>query len=332
MSALADQLANRAAACAADVCWRQWRSLAAAGLSIGTRPVASIIDPEALVLLSLSVRQHERRLDDQLLWWAGAGSWLMSVQRTRTLLGDFPPRVRAELSWFAALAVAGGDPRWKVFVDGGAKSGGRPGKGPRELQFLEASTLMLRLRAGLGVGAKADMLAFLIGAASRSGERAVAATVEVIAKAISYSVAATRRAANEMVVARLVRASEERPAVHSADASAWARVLRLHEASQVAEAGGRGWSERAEVPPWRFWAQMFALLAACVELGEDARFAAMAPVVQASRLRDVAERFRRPLGWNGIEWLDPRMFPGERYAEAFERMLTTVVGWVGEKA
>src|SRR5688572_23827424 len=103
MLPLKNDIASRAVACATEVCWRQWRSLAAAGMPIGKRLVASIIDPEALVLLSLAVRQHERRLDDQLLWWAALGTSLTSLQRMRTLLADFPKRMQGELASFAAL-------------------------------------------------------------------------------------------------------------------------------------------------------------------------------------------------------------------------------------
>lgn len=333
MSVLKDDIASRAAACAAEACWRQWRSLAATGAPIGEPVVGGVLDPEALVLLSLAVRRHERRLDDQLLWWATSGSSLMSIQRVRTLLGDYPARLAEDLAWFAAMAVAAGDSRWRVFVDrAGSAQDGRPGKGPRELQLLQPSTLMLRLRSGFGVGAKADLLTFLIGATSALGESAVPATVELLAKAISYSVASTRRAATEMVLARLVEVSADRPAAYSVDAAAWAQVLKLGSAAYPTRLPGVGVREDVEVPPWRFWAQMFAFLAACAELGEDARLIAAPPVVAASRLRDLAECFRRPLGWNRIEWVDPRMFPGERYVEGFLQLFDRIVAWVAEKA
>jgi hypothetical protein len=220
-----------------------------------------------------------------------------------------------------------------VFIDGTEHtSRGREGKGPRELQLLEPSTLMLRLRAGFGVGAKADLLAFLIGIASTSSERTTWATAEVIAKAISYSVASTRRAATEMALARLVESSADRPARYSVDAPAWAHVLQLRDPFRSPTGGDTRTTDGLDVPPWRFWSQMSAFLAACVDLGEDARLAKAAPVVQSSHLRDLAERFRRPLAWNGIEWLDPKLYPGERYLEAFASTLDRVVTWVDERA
>lgn len=343
MFALKVDIVSRAMACAIEICWRQWRSLAATGLPIGESPVASILDPEALVLLSLTVRHHERRLDDQLLWWAASGSSLMSVQRMRTLLSEYPVRVAKELAWFAAMAVEAGDVRWRVLVDRKAKSpAGRPGKGPQELQLLEPSTLMLRLRAAFGVGAKADLLTFLLGTGSARSEHQAWASAEVLAKAIIFSLASTRRAVRDMALARLVAASVDRPTLYSVNAAAWAQVLQIGSAANLGRlpgVGEKGVAEKgvgaeggADLPPWRFWAQMFAFLAACVELGDDARIVTAPLVVQASRLRDLAERFRRPLGWNRIEWLDPRLFPGERYAGAFQRVFDQVVTWVGEKA
>lgn len=224
-----------------------------------------------------------------------------------------------------------GDPCWKVLAAGAASAPtGRAGKASRELRLLEPSTLLLRLRAGFSVGAKADLLAFLLGTASAGAEHRAGATVEVIAKACAWSIAATRRAAREMALARLVVASPERPVRYTVDVPAWARLLRLGDplrTQRVAEDAAA-----ADVPPWRFWAQMFAFLAACAELGHDTSLARAAPVVQASRLRDLAERFRRPLAWNGIEWLDPRQFPGERYRDAFGTTLDAIVAWVDRKA
>lgn len=332
MFAIDDDIASRATSCAVDIGWRQWTSLTAAGLPIGEPRVASIVDPEALVLLSLLVRQHERRLDDRLRWWATAGTALMSVQRMRTLVADFPARARTELAWFAALAVEAGDPRWRVLADGAATTpSGRADKGPRELRLVAPSTLMLRLRAGFGVGAKADLLAFLLGVASARSEHAGWPSASGIAAAISYSVASTRRAATDMSLAGLVEARADRPVRYSVDASAWSRVL-LPRGPGVAEHDDVAAIDAAlDLPAWCFWSQMFAFLAACTELGDDPTFTAAAPVVQASHLRDLAERFRRPLAWNGIEWPDPRRFPGQLYGEAFARIVTSVVAWIDSR-
>ena len=327
MSALIADLASEVVACAVDACWRQWRALAATGPAAEESLPPSILDPEALVLLSLAVRHHERRLEDQLRWFAAAGSSLLSVQRMRTLLGDYPSHLRQGVAWFATMPIEAGDTRWRALTGSAlATEAGRQGKGPRELQLFAPSTLMLRLRAGIGVGARADLLAFLLGLSATPREHAPRASVEVIATATAYSVASVRRAATEMVMAGLLAESVERPAQFSVDVGAWTTLLKLRDAAQKRVSSGTG---STSVPPWRYWAQMFSFVAAVIELGEDAKFARLEPVVQASRLSDLAERFRRPLAWNGIEWLDPRRYPGERYLDAFKATIDSVVEWVG---
>ena len=145
---------------AVSACWRQWRTLTRA--AAGDEATASILDPEALVLLSLTVRHRERRLQDLLHWWAKTGSTLLSVQRMRSLLAAFPESVRGDLAWFASACRTSGDRRWQAltrrYADRVADVVARPGKGPDTLELLAPSTLLLRLRAGFGVGAKADML------------------------------------------------------------------------------------------------------------------------------------------------------------------------------
>jgi hypothetical protein len=81
MSERIDEIASVARAAAADAVWRQWGALGAPVAGANSAP-RSVIDPEALLLLSASIRSSERRLDDVLGWWAAAGSTLLSVQRS----------------------------------------------------------------------------------------------------------------------------------------------------------------------------------------------------------------------------------------------------------
>lgn len=331
MSAIASPLSEEIVSCAVDACWRQWRALMGTSLPLGEWSASAIIDPEALVLLSLAVRTYERRLDDCLSWWAGGQSRLMSVQRTRTLLSLYPDRLRGDVSGFAALAREAGDRRWRGFdiEDGGEvqrRGAGRPGKGPRELHLLEPATLMIRLRGGFGVGAKADLLAFLLGAAAARGSKSATATATTISRALSYSVTSIRRAVNEMSLARFVKVSVDGPAEYFVDAGAWAALLDTTDPRRPDED-----PEGAPVlPPWRYWAQLFAFLARSLEFVENAGSKSAPPVVLASRARDIATESRRALDWNGINWMDPAHHPGELYLEAFSRQVDEVCRWVGE--
>lgn len=316
-----------------QLCWHHWQMLMGTGLRTGSHGVAAL-DPEALLLMSLAVRAHERRLDDLMLWWAEDGAFLLCVQRLQTMLTEFPEPLAHDVAWFAQLSQKGGDRRWRPLLKATPTEGTpRPGKGPRELHLLAAPTLLLRLRAGLGVGAKADVLSFLLATASARSEHQARTTAEVMAKALCYSVASVRRAAGEMALARLIAADSERPVQYHADARAWAHVLQPAAAGAVREGGyaAAPAPATADLPPWRFWAQMFALTAAVLALCDDAKFQQAATVVQASKCRDIAERFRRVLEWNRIPWPDPRRTPGEQYLPVFLQLMRDVVAWMQAK-
>ena len=136
-----------------QVCWAQWSALGSYATPERTARPISIVDPEALILLSLGLEKEERRLGDMLFWWASVGSRLTSVQRIRTLAKDLPQDVQQSVGRYATLASAAGDRRWTRLA---AKETPRPHdrrlKGPEVLNLAEASTLMLRLRAAFGVG------------------------------------------------------------------------------------------------------------------------------------------------------------------------------------
>ena len=157
MSERIDEIASAAREAAVEAVWRQWSLLGAPVTGANPTP-RSVIDPEALLLLSASMRSTERRLDDVLAWWAAAGSTLVSVQRTTTLLRRFPPAVRTGMAPFAAAAVEAGDGRWvalsRAADEGTLTSRGKRGGEPRLIPY---PALMLRLRAGFGVGVKAEV-------------------------------------------------------------------------------------------------------------------------------------------------------------------------------
>lgn len=322
------ELANRAAHCAIELCWRQWSAISLANAGSLRNPASSIVDPEALLLASLQLRHQERRLADRLLWWAETGSTLTSVQRSRTLAKGLPPGARVGLANFAAAAVRSGDARWKVFVDGKHEAlDARSGKGPRELVLAHPAALMVRLRAAFGVGIKADLLTYLIGV---GGTPRADNSVAAVARSLGYSVASTRRAANDMALARLLEVGVDRPVRYAVDHRAWQLLLRTPDryAAGAAEPGGPGEAQ----PRWRFWAQLYGFLLGVAGMADDQRLLAGAAVVHASRLRDLAEASRRCLHWNGIDWIDPRQFPGEGYLGAFGMQLAVVEQWVQDHA
>lgn len=321
-----ETIASRTEEAVVRACWRQWRAIQGEGLATGQQSARSIIDPEALVLASLAVRAKEQRFRDLLLWWVGKGAALLSVQRLQTLGRTMPQAsLHGGTAWFAALAVEAGDARWKRLAAGKASDEpARSGKGPRELHLVEPSTLMLRLRAGFGVSAKADLMAFLIGASSSSGKQPSWTNVSVISEAIGYSRQSVSRAVSEMSLARFIETSADAPPLYALDPAPWARVFRLHDpwrdATSVAED-----ADELDLPAWRFWSQAYAFLLKCSQWAEHAARKESPDVVHASLARDIVEESGRYLRWSAISVPDAKVHAGERYLAPFADVVEQVL-------
>ena len=280
-----------------NVVWRQWGVLGAGavlgptggqdarGKSDAHRRVQALVDPEALVLVSLTLLEHERRLGDVLHDWCTRNSDLLSVQRMKNLEADYPEVVRGSLThrlaWFAAVArdnakdlrwrslaqtwkgvpsphplIAGGSPETASVGD---RSFARVYGAQAPLNALTktratrarlnaSAALMLRLRLGLGVGVKADLIAVLL---ARSAEWA---TVREITDATGYTVAAVRRAAEDLATAQLIDSRDGQPARFRAALEAWAPLLRLPDRPS----------------PWASWHERFLFIAAFLHWADEA--------------------------------------------------------------
>lgn len=224
--------------------WRQWRAVGAT-VSSGS-PARIIVDPEALILMSLWMLEHERRLADVIWSWVSVNSSLLSVQRLGNLRESFPPEVSHRLSALAEHRLREAkDPRWKSLKTHKAEELGERSAKTRAIQprLNSWATLMLQLRLGLGVGVKADALTFVLGLNPAGSEWA---SVAMIADALGYTPAAVRRAADDLVRARFIRtldtAESESAAqrMFSSQAVDWAALLNL----SVNQPGWGFWRER----------------------------------------------------------------------------------------
>ena len=260
-------LGQRARGAALDAVWRQWSAL---GASVGGPRPRTVLDPEALVLASLALVPYERRLGDVMLWWASVGSPLLSVQRVRSASKGFAETATADgLGAFAASAVEAGDRRWKRLA-GPEGLGARSGKGADRPDLSDPSALVLRLRAGFGVSAKADLLAILVGC-----ERPQ--TVRELAESSGYSTVAVRVALGEMALARVAQPTGASPATYrAAEAVRWSGLL----------AGGPR-------PRWGYWSEAFGVLLAVSDWGQEAE--ASSDYVASSKARDLVERHARAI-------------------------------------
>jgi hypothetical protein len=261
----------------------------------------------------LSLAEEERRLWDLLDWWARVGATFISVQRIRNLAGRYPDQVLGRLGEFAHLAHhEGGDFRWRPLERPMSKRAIRVGKNlGRQPELLGSPTLMLRLRLGLGVGIKADLLAFLLGI---GGARV---SVRTIAEALAYTPRAVHRAVDDMAGARLIQATEGTPTLYHVDPKPWAELLG---------------TSRGAPPIWCQWPPVFAFVAALSEWAEGQDLLKASPYVLSSRARDLMERHRIAFTRNQISIPYPDDYAGEAYIEAFEKTLSTLASWIEENA
>lgn len=247
-------IGERAAEAALEAAWAQWSFLTAAAVPADQRRDSSIIDPEGLILASLALGDRERRLNDFLAGWARVGSSLLSIQRLKSLAKGYPDAVRKRIPEFASYAADAGDRRWRAHATQtpAAPRAALRAKYMGPLRVLGGPMLMLRLRAGMGVGTKADLLTYLLGL------RGAAADLKAITLATGYSDRAMRTAAEEMGLAGFIEPIEGPPSAYRAEAKAWALVL-----DHGRRAGHR--PPEPTIPTWRYWSVVFAFLTSVME-------------------------------------------------------------------
>jgi hypothetical protein len=299
-----------------DAAWAHWTVLTGAAIRADRRRAWTIVDPEALVLASLSVGHRERRLDDLVASWATDAAHLMSMHRMRTLASRFSPAVRERLGTFTRPAIAGGDKRWKRMGAAYVTNEYTPRMKPiGELRLMEGPALTLRLRAGFGVNAKADLLSLLIGLGG------IAADLKVIAAATAYTERAIRTATEEMSLAGFIHEIHGRPSSFYAEPEAWARLLQVYRID-----GDRPPAEPA-LPPWRFWVAVFAFLARVVEWSDSADSEAWTTYVARSRARDILDSCRRQLRQAQVRLPSSSTARGADFLRDFEDLVHEAGTW-----
>jgi hypothetical protein len=289
-----------------DAIWIQWRSL---GTFIDTERLArSMVDPEALLFISLTFQHHERRLSDVLTSWAKNGSKLFSLQRVKNLVEKYPVMTKDGLAEFAHQArIEGNDFRWQ------SVAGVDSGPTVRKQVLWEAypslwhpSALVLRMRLGIGVGLVSDLLSFLI---SLRGEWASA---KLIAQATDYSVYSVRRVADDLASAQFIESTQTKPMQYRVETEAWSDLLSID----------------GELPSWRFWYQVYAFIAKVIISYESGGWEGLSPYLLSTKLRDLVEVHRDVFNWNHIALPDPRKYVGEEYLPAFTETIINLTEWI----
>lgn len=216
-----DLLAAAAARCA----WTQWSAIGALTLH-APKADDEIVDIEALLLASLGLATRVPRLQTLATDWTLENSQLLSIARLRAMLTGPFAKSGVHIGELAHLvATEGGDARWRALdtdtphSDGprdGRRGAARKAMPPR---WRGSRTLLLQLRRGFGVGAKPDLVAILLGSSGAWTD------VSTLAELSGYSVAAVRRAADEMASAGFVESSGGHSRAFRADVTAWMALL-----------------------------------------------------------------------------------------------------------
>jgi hypothetical protein len=302
-----------------EASWAQWAVLSAAAIPAHSRRAWTIVDPEALVLASLTVGHRERRLDDMVASWAGTAAHLMSMHRMRAIAAGFPGSVRDRLGVFTTPATTAGDKRWRRLETGGHTPEYTPRvKDLGDLRLFEGPALTVRLRAGFGVNAKADLLSLLIGFGG------AAAGLKVIAAATAYTERAIRTATEEMTLAGFIHEIEGRPSSFYADPTAWAEVLQSRRLDGRERRGG------SSLPSWRFWSAAFAFLAQVIDWSLEQESKAWTGYVAGSRARDLVEAQARRLRQARIDLPSTTPGAGEDFLDVFGEVVQRVAKWTTE--
>jgi hypothetical protein len=165
------------------------------------------------------------------------------------------------------------------------------------------------MRAAFGVGAKSDVLTYLI------GQQGSQATVLVISNAIGYTKTAVRNALTDMVLARLIRETDEHPARFRTSHRAWVDLLDLETS------GGR------DGPQWATWSALFGFLVSAIEISNGVAEGGNEHVA-ASAARDALNDVAPTLDAHQIERPDADRYPGRAFADAMRAAVGSVAGWM----
>lgn len=320
-----------------QIVWRQWRAIGATAATSG-QPLQTVVDPEALVLISLAFLPEERRLEDLLGDWISLNADLVSIQRMKNLLDGYPEHLRGRLgnalSAFAEHArTEAKDARWKSLAEAEWPLVPRPvlreqspawpqseahidvpfaprsgKKRAIRARFADPSTLFLRLRQAFGVGVKADVLTYLI---CRAGSRA---TAREIANATGYTQAATRRAIDDLAESRFTIVTEGQPAYYRIAIDQWALLLELS----------------ARTPRWGSWQERFVLMADLANRASAATSHELTDYAYGVLGRQIMEAHRAAFAHDNIaEWNSHSAIPDWR--EFFEQSVEGLAKWMEER-
>ena len=141
-----------------DLAWSLWTGLGVPGQIDNHGDCA--IDPEPLILFTAGLGDADPRLRDEATDWCIRYGQLVSGTRLKNLLVREGDEVRAGFGEFAATVAKHSSLRW---LGSTAAREHSPRERPKVKAFNRPSQVVLRLRALMGVGARADVIRVFLG-------------------------------------------------------------------------------------------------------------------------------------------------------------------------
>jgi hypothetical protein len=286
-----------------DFAWEQWSQMGVSGAY--RRADRSAADPEALLLFTLEVARADARLFDEVLDWLAANERLVSVQRLRNLCRDDTDRSLAEaaLAWATQskrkqqpnpsparhpqpAALFRQIPADPLRADQTFQSHGwlrspahRTGKSQPPNLFAPIN-FAFRLRAVLGIGARAEVARFLLTVPAPT------ATAQVITESAGYAKRNVHDALTLFTSAGVIRAvtvgNEQR---YNIDRQDWAAFLGL---------------EVDDLPSERSWPRLLYALRRLLRWLEQEDQESRTPYMRASQARTLAAEILPDLRYAGV--------------------------------
>lgn len=225
-----------------DLLWRQWSRLGVAGYA-DEEASALVLDPEALLLFTSRWCSTEDRLYDAVVQWLSLRGGLINVSRLKALQKQSAWKVPSLLGKMAAEPALQDDKRWQRIAEEWRDSSeeGMPeqsllaaeGKAPLSTRKVSrrlpqgAATALLRLRASVGVSARAEVLLLLM-------LSPYCPATELSARS-GYSRSALHELLKEMVQGEAIEQETETPRGNCLllrDAALWRAMLHLPETTE----------------------------------------------------------------------------------------------------
>ena len=316
-----------------DLLWGQWSALGVAGR--GVLEQRNVIDPEPLLLLSLTICRHDARLFDEVMDWLMINGAFMNVQRLKSIRNHYDFQCTPQLGAVAEVLgqKANSAVKWKNLVGLGVKrtveplffmNNGKPLPTPGEhapeferhgllrgplilrgfsqpFPFHGMPALLLRLRALLGVNARCEVLCML------------GATDEIHPSAAAHQTGYFPRTIQNALV-EMARSGVVEMRINNREKKYWLKPGFLDELLRPA----------GQPTPWVNWSPLFRALE-MLWLGLiDSKLQSLDELTLSSEFRRLAIAMRPLLGetGRGTQLRNEGAYLGEAYLPVFIQDIT----------